>query len=58
MKKLVYSSGALFSSMTVLAILFKLMHLKGANELLIFGLAGIAIIFIPFYAKYKYDKTK
>ncbi len=58
MKKLAYISGALFSSITVLASLFKLLHLQGAQILLAVGLAGIALIFIPAYAKYRYDRTK
>ena len=58
MKKLVFISGSLFSSITVLSTLFKLMHLTGAQELLICGLSGIAIIFIPSFAKYKYDQKK
>ncbi|MDD3322608.1 MAG: hypothetical protein PHS59_14310 [Paludibacter sp.] len=58
MKKLVYISGALFSSITVLSVLFKIMHLSGATILLYFGLIGFALIFIPAFAKYKYDKTE
>ena len=58
MKKVVYISGAIFSSITVLSVLFKLLHLQGAPELLIFGLAGFALIFIPAFAKYTYDKKK
>jgi len=57
-KKIFFISGALFSSLTVLAVLFKLMHLSGAAELLIAGLSGIALIVIPCYAKYKYDQSK
>ena len=58
MKKIAFISGALFSSITVLAILFKLLHLQGAHVLLIIGLAGFAIVFIPAYAKYRYDKKE
>ncbi len=58
MKKLTFISGALFSSLTVLAVLFKLLHLQGAPELLTIGLAGFALIFIPALAKYSYDKKK
>lgn len=58
MKKIAYISGAVFSSATVLAVLFKLLHLQGAQILLVVGLSGIALVFIPTYAKYRYDKIK
>jgi len=57
-KKIAFISGALFGSISVLSVLFKLMHYQGATILLVVGLAGIALVFIPFYAKYRYDKTK
>jgi hypothetical protein len=38
-------------------VLFKLLHLQGASELLIVGLAGIALIWIPAFAKYRYDQS-
>lgn len=56
MKKLVIICGALFSSMTLLSVLFKLLHWQGATELLIVGMFGLTIIFIPTLAKYLYDK--
>jgi hypothetical protein len=56
MKKLVIISGALFSSMTLLSVLFKILHWQGATELLMMGMFGLAIIFIPALAKYLYDK--
>jgi len=58
MKTLAFISGALFSSLTVLGVLFKIQHWPGAAQLLVFGLAGLALIFIPSFAKYKYDKDK
>ncbi len=57
-RKITFISGAVFGSVTVLSVLFKLMHWQGAAKLLIVGLFGIALIFIPFYAKYKYDKSE
>ncbi|MCK9451986.1 MAG: hypothetical protein M0Q90_09870 [Bacteroidales bacterium] len=57
-KKIAFISGAFFGSISVLSVLFKLLHYQGATVLLIVGLAGIALVFIPFYAKYSYDKTK
>jgi len=58
MKNLAFISGALFSSLTILGVLFKIQHWPGASILLVLGLAGLAIIFIPSFAKYKYDKDK
>jgi len=58
MKKLAFISGALFSSLTLLGVLFKIQHFPGGGILLILGLAGLAVIFIPSFAKYKYDKEK
>jgi len=58
MKKTVYISGALFSSITLLSVLFKLLHLQGAQALLITGMAGLALIFIPLFALYKYNIKK
>lgn len=56
MKKLVYVSGALTSMMALLGILFRLLHWPGGSILLVIGIAGFAVIFIPSLAKYKYDK--
>ncbi|MCM4157713.1 hypothetical protein DHD80_17055 [Gramella sp. AN32] len=58
MRKFVYISGALFSSITLLSFLFKLLQLQGAQTLLITGFMGIALIYIPLYAIYKYNKNK
>ncbi len=58
MKRLVYISGTLFSMLTVLGILFKVQHWPGAGIGITLGLAGMALIFIPSFAKYKYDKDK
>jgi hypothetical protein len=57
MRKIIYISGALFSSITLLSILFKILHLQGAQTLLIIGILGLAFIFIPLYAIYKYNKN-
>jgi len=56
MKLLSYLSGAVFSSISVIAILFKLLHWVGADMLLFFGLLGIAFLFIPFFTIYNYNK--
>lgn len=58
MKKLAFISGSLFSSLTVLGVLFKIHYWPGASILIILGLAGLALVFSPSFAKYKYDKDK
>ncbi|WP_415859553.1 GldL-related protein [Aureibaculum sp. 2210JD6-5] len=58
MRKTVYIAGVLFSSITLLSILFKLLHLQGAQILLIIGIVGLALLFIPLYAIYRYNKDK
>lgn len=57
MKKAVYITGTLFSSITLISFLFKLLHWQGAQTLLIIGITGLAVIFIPLLAKYKYNKN-
>ncbi|MDA7855448.1 hypothetical protein N9D01_00925 [Cyclobacteriaceae bacterium] len=54
MKKIAFTSGALFSSLTLLSGLFKILHLQGATFLLTAGLMGLALVFIPSFAIYKY----
>ncbi len=54
MKLLIFITGALFASLSTLGILFRVMHYPAANALLIFGLAGISLFFIPSYVIYKY----
>lgn len=56
MKKIVYISGALFSSISLLSVLFKLLHLQGSQTLLIIGILGLALVFIPLYTIYKYKQ--
>ena len=58
MKRLAFISGALFSSLLLLGILFKLMHWPGAGPILVFGLVGNAILSIPSIAIYQYNKNK
>lgn len=58
MRKIVYISGALFSSITLLSVLFKMLHFQGAQIVLIIGIVGLALIFIPLYAIYRYTKNK
>lgn len=49
MKKVTFSLGYLFSLSTSLGILFKILHLPGANIMLIGGFTGLAFIFTPLY---------
>jgi hypothetical protein len=56
MRKLAIISGALFSSITLLGILFKIMHWPGASIEMVIGMAGLALVFIPSYAAYKYKQ--
>ena len=58
MRKIVYISGALFSSITLLSVLFKMLHFQGAQIVLMIGIVGLALIFIPLYAIYLYTKNK
>jgi hypothetical protein len=58
MKQLAFISGALSISLTVLGILFKIMHRPGASILLVLGLGLFAILFVPSITKYLYDKEK
>ena len=47
MKKLMYGSGLIFSIMVTVGILLKLIHGTGANELMLVGMAGFVIVFLP-----------
>ena len=58
MRKLIYVSGAITSSLFVLGMLFKIFHWPGAGPLLLVGMTGFALIFIPSFAVYHYKKEK
>lgn len=58
MRKAVYISGTFSTSVFILSVLFKLMHLQGANVLLFMGLISTALIFLPLTAIYLYKKRK
>ncbi len=53
----VYILGTLSAMLTIAGVLFKIQHWPGAGVGLTFGL-GLAIIFIPIYAIYRYNKAK
>ena len=50
MKRITILTGAIFTGITVISILFKVLHWKGANFGLLIGLGGIALIFLPLIA--------
>ncbi|MBL4861513.1 MAG: hypothetical protein JKY09_00645 [Crocinitomicaceae bacterium] len=54
MKGLAYSTGAFFTSTTLIAILFKVMHWPGAGIGLVVGVAGLSLIAIPLIAIHNY----
>lgn len=58
MKKTVYISGAVSSSLIIIGGILKILHLPFAGPCLILGLAGLALVFIPTFAVYLYKKGK
>jgi hypothetical protein len=56
MKKLAIITGALSSSLTSIGILLKITHWPGANILLVIGIGLFAVVFVPIFAKYLFDK--
>lgn len=61
MKKLTYVSGTLASILTLLGILLRILHWEfgpiTGGLLLALGISSLALIFIPSFAKYNYDRT-
>lgn len=57
MKKVAFISGAISGSLTALGLLFKIQHWPGASLLLVLGFGIGALVFIPSFAKYKYDQN-
>lgn len=58
MKRITILTGAIFTGITVISILFKVLHWKGANFGLLIGLSGIALIFVPLMAGLLLRKPK
>lgn len=56
MKLLTYLSGALSCIMIIFGSLFKILHLAGANELLMLGMTLLAIVYVPSVSIYWYRK--
>ncbi|TMM58788.1 hypothetical protein FEE95_04990 [Maribacter algarum] len=61
MKKLAFVSGAVFSSLTILGNLFKILKWElgplTSGLFFLIGLVGLALIFIPSFAVYKYNSS-
>ncbi len=58
MRLTVYILGTITLMMLSLGLLFKLLHLNGANELILLGMTPFIFLFIPFAAIYQYRKGK
>jgi hypothetical protein len=58
MKKLMFISGAISFAVVPLAVLCKIVHVPGANLLFILGIGLFSLVFVPLYAKYRYDRAK
>lgn len=58
MKGLAYGTVGIFTSLTLIGILFKVMHWPGANIALVLGIAGLSLFTIPIVVVYKYRAAK
>lgn len=58
MRALAYSSVAIFTSISILGVLFKIMHWPGAGIGMVVGVAGVALIAIPSFTFYKFRLAK
>jgi hypothetical protein len=57
MKKAAFITGTLFGSLTLISILFKVMHWPGAGIGLVIGVAGFALIGLPLIAFQRYRQV-
>ena len=55
-KKLSIVSGALFTSLLLIAVALKINHLPGGKVALNTALVGLALVFIPLLAAWKLKK--
>ncbi len=53
-----FISGAISFAVVPLAVLCKIVHVPGANLLFILGIGLFSLVFVPLYAKYRYDRAK
>ncbi len=58
MKKFVFITGAIAIALIPIVKLFKVFHFSGANIILMIETIVFSCMFIPFLAKYVYDKIK
>jgi hypothetical protein len=58
MKKVVFISGAISVSIIAIGALFKVQHWPGAGPLLLVGVILFALLFIPTFTKFLYDRVK
>jgi len=57
MKKAAFILGTLFGSLTLMGMLFKVMHWPGAGISLVIGVSGFALIGLPLLMAYRYQKN-
>ena len=57
MKGLAFSTMAIFTGLTILGVLFKVMHWPGANIGLVLGICGLAFFAVPVFTFYKYKTS-
>jgi hypothetical protein len=57
MKAVVFGSGTLSSMQIAFGVLFKLLNLPGADELLMIGLTLLGLVFFPCLAFFLYKRT-
>ena len=58
MKGLAYGTAGIFTSLTLIGVLFKVMHWPGANIALVLGIAGLSLLTIPIVAVYKFRRAQ
>lgn len=58
MRKLVFISGTISFSFVSLGLFFRFFHYPYSDLLLLLGTGTFALVFVPFFAKYTYDKEK
>jgi hypothetical protein len=60
MKKIMYFIGLITSISMTIGIMFKLLHLKGAEDLFTYGFAGFVLLFLPMLVidRYKHNLGK
>lgn len=57
MKKAAFILGTFFASISLLGILFKVMHWPGAGVGLVTGVVGFALFALPAIAIYKFKRA-